>query len=405
MQHRGRALAIPAPDTDGSTRFFFPTSMTAVSEDEIGRGGVSAGAGGPSLKEGFRRNPGAPLIRSKVIMHLLGVIRHATAWFQRTERAVIEGKNLRWQVNIGVPTAGYGHEMVCRGFKVATVAAWLLRDEPKLTSDDLEAAVELASERDVLNQAPVEVAPEVAAEVVGYARSPYRQEGLFFIADVGAATFDVCGFRLYQHDGQDQYAVLSAMVAENGSMVLHRRRLAYLADCGIALAPSAVVPANTLSWPVPPSLADCSTTGMAPDGGKQIDDCFVRECAKALMDVIHAVRDSGDPNAAEWRNGVPIFLCGGGSFLPIYAESIRETHDRVTRAFLSKDLEIIPLPIPEEAQGQGITDDMYRRLAVAYGLSHDSFDIGEVEPPSKIPDIPRLPVRDYTEDYVGPELM
>ena len=86
----------------------------------------------------------------------------------------------------------------------------------------------------------VDVVPEIAAEVVGYARSKHRREGLHVMVDVGASTIDICGFVLHAADGEDgdQYHLLTALVKRLGLHELHR---AHSRFPGHALTPTGVM--------------------------------------------------------------------------------------------------------------------------------------------------------------------
>ena len=68
------------------------------------------------------------------------------------------------------------------------------------------------------------VYPEIAAEVSGYARSDVRQRGLHLMIDIGASTLDVTTFILFNRDGSDNFSFLVADVQKRGSFYLHRWR-------------------------------------------------------------------------------------------------------------------------------------------------------------------------------------
>ena len=53
----------------------------------------------------------------------------------------------------------------------------------------------------------------------------------------------------------------------------------------------------------------------------------------------------------------------------------------------------MPSPAPPVARDQRMSLYMARRIAVAYGLSHETFEIGEIVRPSQIADIGRKIVR------------
>ena len=71
----------------------------------------------------------------------------------------------------------------------------------------------------------VEVFPEIAALVVGYARLRRRREGLHVMVNVGPSTIDVCGFGLRDHDGDDRYSLYTVLVERIGIRESHRQRM------------------------------------------------------------------------------------------------------------------------------------------------------------------------------------
>ena len=59
---------------------------------------------------------------------------------------------------------------------------------------------------------------------------------------------------------------------------------------------------------------------------------------------------------------------------------------------------------PESLEAE-ISNEIYHRLAVAWGLSHESFNIGTYVRPSKIDDIPTLPVRDIEDAFISKDMV
>ena len=65
---------------------------------------------------------------------------------------------------------------------------------------------------------------------------------------------------------------------------------------------------------------------------------------------------------------------------------------------------LIRLPKPESLEAE-IGDESYHRLAVAWGLSHESFNIGTYSRPSEIDDIPPPKVRDFENAYISKDMV
>lgn len=108
-------------------------------------------------------------------------LREARRWFLEQQAALYDRYTLRWAMNVGLPSEDYSNEKLCATYRKLSEAAWRLSvDERPVTIVMAEEALasydawgDLAEEQ----AAEVELVPEVAAEVVGYARSHLRSEG------------------------------------------------------------------------------------------------------------------------------------------------------------------------------------------------------------------------------------
>ena len=63
----------------------------------------------------------------------------------------------------------------------------------------------------------------------------------------------------------------------------------------------------------------------------------------------------------------------------------------------------MPLPKPKYLEAN-IDDADYHRLAVAWGLSHETHNIGDWDRPSEIDDIPPPRAVDISDRFIGPEM-
>jgi hypothetical protein len=138
---------------------------------------------------------------------------------------------------------------------------------------------------------------------------------------------------------------------------------------------------------IPNELAAYTLDGMAP-GLPKVNAAFAHACCGQLMRTLIDIRRKRDPNARAWETGVPIFLSGGGAHLPFYSTVAKNASERCERSFRVAPLRIQRLPVPTDLQNDDITEDLFLRMAVAYGLSYDSLDIGETVPPHMIDDVP-----------------
>ena len=177
--------------------------------------------------------------------------------------------------------------------------------------------------------------PEVAAEVVGYARSPHRNPGLHVLVDVGASTLDICGFILWESGGDDQYTLLTADVPRLGAFELHRRRIEALHSELPETDYQRLLPDDPIA-PIPEDAA----AEYAPSGDeatiqklRSVDHEYERLCANAEMRTIMALRKCRDPHSSRWDQGLPVFLCGGGAGMRQLRRSVEEeSNERLTSA-------------------------------------------------------------------------
>lgn len=330
--------------------------------------------------------------KAQAVAYLGLTLRTARQWLLETQKDVYGAYRIRWALNMGIPSAGYNDEIMRDAFGSVARAAWKLSLQPDLPTLDTAMDVLRATDHEANSSVEIEVVPEIAAEVVGYARSQLRSEGLHIMVDVGASTIDICGFVLHSPDGDDRYELLTALVERLGMHQLHLRRMDAIKatdarvragvptalDSHMAILDTGCDYVNNPSEPLRKKL-------------KKIDRDYVGEFTKALMTVIMALRKDRDPSSPKWKSGLPVFVAGGGGQFCFVSDAIGQAHKRIKKNLTdAAGIDSKRLPTLETLENTDIPDGIAERLAVAYGLSFDSFDIGEITPPDKIPDVPLI---------------
>jgi len=137
---------------------------------------------------------------------------------------------LSWQLNIGIPTLGYDDKKEIQLFRETAQKAWILSVKYDVIS--LVKVKELVSSPINLNDNygisfdEINVIPEIAAEVTGYAKSPECQNGLHVLIDIGASTLDIAGFVLGEDDdGRNKFSILNADLKWLGAYICHLERI------------------------------------------------------------------------------------------------------------------------------------------------------------------------------------
>ena len=288
--------------------------------------------------------------------YLAYVVQYVKGWLQSNRRELFRQRRPRWLLNLGLPAASYDDLELAELYRRIGSAGLLLSDIG--TPVSVEAAekfledqhvVESGASKEAAEELGVAVIPEAAAEMTAFAKSVRGAPGLYLLVDVGAMTLDACMFRLNQHTGSgDAYSFMAAQVRPLGVDSLH--------------------------W----FLAEGKTK---PE--------FIRQCERALRAVVWNTKRVRDPAAANWKpgNDVPIFLAGGGASNPLHKEIVDSLGPWLKQHTRNDGIRPLKIPVPKGIELPEPLEN-FGRMAVAWGLSYPSPDIGRIEPMRDIEDIP-----------------
>jgi hypothetical protein len=349
-------------------------------------------------RELFKHEDGSSVrLKELSACYIALVLKKAHQWFQETHGHLFVGQNIVWQLNVGMPAKNYDDEDLHKRFlHLAQVGWYLSRLSIPITVSAASEAWKMAHlskfEPGDIDKDNINVVPEVAAEVAGYARSSLRGEGLHLLVDIGAGTLDISTFLLNDIDGDDRYDFMAADVSSLGCFVLHKSRVEELISSFESLmqAQGAI---EDLSSPVPdtidellPDIDDIRES--LEEGYSEGDQAYEKRCVGAVAKVIKYTEQIRDPDSSVWRSVLPIFLCGGGSQLPFYQNMIDKTRERLRHLIRDwQGFDLVELPVPDRLEANQLGPEHYHRIAVAYGLSLPYDQIGEIVPPSKIDDV------------------
>ncbi|MFP3937177.1 MAG: hypothetical protein ACLFVW_02455 [Phycisphaerae bacterium] len=410
-QYGGRAYAVPfAEAAHDSSPHLLPSVLRLNQGHEFVIGNGGEGSLYRDIKLHLVRAKTVPPVDGQgdeIAADVLAVaflalgLRRARDWFLRKQKKLYDRFRLVWHLNVGLPSADYADENLTKAYRAVSEAAWLL------SIANLAVTVQTATT--VLRQVrsgrspgtgdvAVEVVPEVAAEATGYARSQRRNEGLHLLVDVGASTLDICTFILREAKGDDCYEMLTADVQRLGTMALYRGRVdgvheavsAHVIDLWSKCDPVKPIPESPEDY-LPESKALAQHVVKA---GEE----YARNCRQTLWRTIIDLKRRRDPNSPRWKDGLPTFLCGGGSAMGLYDDVISRLSSELRRFYAgTAGLDRYALPKPDELEAT-VDEASYHRLAVAWGLSYPEYEIGSITRPCDIDDVP-LP-----KETVKPEI-
>jgi len=318
-------------------------------------------------------------LQQEMCVFLSLVFRKTRAYFFSEYESVYKKNYIHWLVNIGLPTSSYHDKKLVSFYKKIVQAAWLasIQEHPislSLCSDILTGKFSGEQRVDSLHEEAISPFPEFVAQITGYVRSPLRTDDLHFLVDVGAGTVDATVFNVHQIDGEDRFPIFAKMVKPLGTQ--------YLVENRLKTSKRASVNELDLFAKVPNIKDFARLTGNDVQSLKRTDKHFKKSLIDGLKYILDYTKNRRYPLSRAWDNGIPLFLCGGGSNCDFYTQTILSEKHLMKYKLKSKYL-----PKPGDLKADKIGNTHYNRLSVAYGLSFDPFDIGEIIKMGDIEDV------------------
>ena len=312
------------------------------------------------------------------IAYLALVIRYARAFLYRDPEIGrrLPERSLRWELNIGCPTEPHDNPRVVEVLRRLARTAWLLAAEARLVEPDILAAWSIADSAVDLETDPG-VVPEFVAQIAGYLRSPQVTGGLHALIDIGAATLDVATFNVVlsgDRASPPNIPIFFSAVRPLGTHYLRHNRYLKL---GLELAWNDATPIE--------SPDDFGLRSGKPSSAViKVDEDFEGHVVRCILGVIDGTRTNsrGDPRSAAWREGLPIFVTGGGANCSLYRQAIKVAERQLISKLggtldAARNFRFIEL---NPASGNLRQTKAGGRLTVALGLTEDAENIARVVP-------------------------
>lgn len=339
---------------------------------------------------------------SAAVAYLALVLRYVRKWLLIEKRDTIgHFEKFNWNVNLGIPSSCARENEENNRFRRVGKAAWILSVlGEKVTLSNAKAQLETiikSPERWDTDKekftCEFEIIPEIAAGAIGYARSTVKKDGLHLIIDVGASTVDVCSFNLYSGN----YGLLTTEVQQLGTISLHQVKIRAIQKAHELKAKALRDehdPISPIAEGIEPYLLTreqiLSAVGMAQGE-------LERKCIAMLWTAISFLRKDRHPNSPVWNGRLPIICIGGGSRLEFYKSLIKKLNNYLIEHVKNDGLEKLDVTVPIEF---GTQESEHHRFAVAWGLSHEAVNIGDIIPVDQIPDIERPPPLDWERGFI-----
>lgn len=327
--------------------------------------------------------------RDHATVYLAWVMKYARAWLYKNHPLVIENRKLAWEVNIGTPTSAASSTIIQNAYERVGYSAWHLSQQTDITIENARKSLLTKHLLEEIQLDGLNQIPEFLAQIMGYVKSPQRQDGLHLLVDVGAGTIDIVMFNIFKDranikdGGEDRFPIFANAIKPLGTHFFMKERLDALQHDidsinNMENIPSAKELAKNLS-------VETSTV-------EEIDIKFRKKyLTPTIIDVITHTKKIRDPLSSAWTKGIKTLLSGGGSLCEVYKKATELAFDATPKID-------IKLPLPENIEGN-IKPNDFHRLSVAYGLTYDKDDIGKILSPHEIEDFSNT----YQENRYKPD--
>jgi hypothetical protein len=328
----------------------------------------------------------------KAVVFIALATRYVRGWLFNEQRSVVDGFQLEWALNVGLPAASWDSSAVCQLYRQLAAAGWSLgcvrgpitfeaaRDIWASQRNGALRPGQLAGER-------VHAFPEFGAQIHSYRSSAQRQRDLHLLVDVGAGTVDIVTFHIGEdEDAEEINCILEPLVMTHGTHVL----LGYRAEASALVREEWDDSASRLNG------RDFEHSyGLAAGSLDPVQEYFSEMLYLSIRKILHRTKSFRYETSPAWTHGLPYFLAGGGRTVDVFRSAIQRTgSDRV--------LLELSLPVPEDVVLGRMKPDEFHRLSVAHGLSYSALNLARTLRRAEVPDLRRTATKaeDYRDRYV-----
>ena len=296
------------------------------------------------------------------------VILEAKTWILKFRGERLKDRPVQWSANVGVPVE-YHDSPVIGTFERALSVGWLWA-ETKTVPPDLRSARD-RYRQDCLKfregRSDCHALPEIAAAVQSFVMSREAQPGIYIYFDIGGGTMDGVAFQYSNRHGERRVNFYSGKVRALGVSAIASR----LCKENPVLVENSLVRGGsmaTLGSKIKPMKQEVQRlTANVIWTAKQKDG---RDWQRDTVQETYWPRNRLLKPEPSSMIPLPVFVGGGGAPSKWYRTSIESTH----KDFQHLNAGIPPYRLrevekPDDLNMNGLSDNCFRRLAIAYGLS------------------------------------
>jgi hypothetical protein len=364
-------------DWSGLTNFndkhTLPSELSYFSDRsfQVGRA-IHAKSVASSLKIPLLEKQQAQETLDNAVNYISLVLNYIRSWWLHHHGNLVKNNSLSWLVNIGAPSEKSEDSYWNNTYKKLVSDAWI----KSYTNDN---------QRSLLHEDDITVIPEFVAEIASYIKSPQRQSDLHLLIDIGGGTIDIVTFNIHRDENDEEvYPIFDYEVANLGTHYLMAERIH-----------GTTKPVENLqSMKVLNTKEFAGQFNIDLDIIEYIDTAFIEKLKTKILKVLAYTKKHRYYKSVNWQNGIRTFICGGGAQSSIYMAAINKVK-------ATYNLSTINLPLPDNLIDINLSKENFHRVSVAYGLSFDAMNLGNIRKKTEVPDIkkPELPERKAITDF------
>jgi hypothetical protein len=324
-----------------------------------------------------------------VIAYLALVVRYSRAWFLQNAASTFHGFRFNWHYHIGLPASNYDNSKLVKVFNQALHCAVIaansnnecIKRDDVMNTYNLYFGSQKHSTEFPVHPDHIATFPEISAQLHGYVNSDRwdRSRPKFMLVDIGGGTVDAAIVNVLSSENEPlKYVYLKSGVRTLGVLLLHARRLRWIESVSEPeffrrnlFQTLNQLKKNESSQIVPETVEQYLKHVVWPNE-IPIDNEFNRELGRFLReDILVPVKRDIDTEREQWKS-LQYVLCGGGSLHPLYERFHKGMNQQSS---MHVCLDVVSIPKPDNFHAEGVNDENFHRLSVAYGLAH--FELGK----------------------------
>ena len=405
----GKAFAVPFCKADGIGKFLLPSRLCQTGRVFSVETGTHTYR---DLKLSLLASPDDSILQQRVVAFLALIIRRARGWLLTEHAATYRRTAIAWKLAVGLPSAQHHQTPLSAMFERLGLAAWIVAGEPsEVTDTAIQALLGGDAEFHAAGgEIVITVVPEIAAQIYGFVASnsfDKKAANIYLMADVGSGTVDSSLFHVKQgKGGRWDFEFYTSVVEPNGVSNLHRHRVNWwsvgLAKAGAAkrliddLEASKLITDQHLSTPESFRGYFDGVHAMFQPLAKTPDEEFfnLRVLAQVQGKTLWRTwKDNLLPQSS--LANIPFFMCGGGVRMAYYQQLEARLASMAGYTWLKAACWV--MGVPEDLIADGVGENEYDRLSVAYGLSR--LEVGKVVKALPRPKLEIPPLNTWRDNY------